>query len=134
VRVLAPPPSLSPRAALRLPHSGRPPQEAALRKLIPGRPSIQQAVSMTVIDDRRGESCEAMDWVSGSRTPRSSRTWPEVSCTRSNAKRYKAMMGYGDFGWMGDFGWLWMVLVLVVVVGVAVWAASSMFGSRGSPS
>jgi len=42
------------------------------------------------------------------------------------------MMGYGDFGWMGGFGWLWMVLIWAVVIALVVWGARSVFGSRGS--
>ena len=42
------------------------------------------------------------------------------------------MMGYGDFGSMGGFGWVWMVLVLAVVIALVVWAAGSVFGFRGS--
>ena len=44
------------------------------------------------------------------------------------------MMGYGDFGSMGGFGWVWMVLVLAVVIALVVWAAGSVFGFRGSSS
>jgi putative membrane protein len=42
------------------------------------------------------------------------------------------MMGYGDFGSMGGLGWLWMVLILAVVVGLIIRGAISGFGSRGS--
>ena len=40
------------------------------------------------------------------------------------------MMGYGDFGWMGGFGWLWMVLVWAVVIALVVWGAGALFGTR----
>ncbi len=42
------------------------------------------------------------------------------------------MMGYDGFGAMGAFGWLWMVLVWVVVVGLVVWGVSALFGGRAS--
>jgi putative membrane protein len=42
------------------------------------------------------------------------------------------MMDYGDFGWMGGFGWVWMVLVPAVVIILVVWGMSTGFGSRGS--
>ena len=42
------------------------------------------------------------------------------------------MMGYGDFGSMGGFGWPWMVLVLVVVLGLIVWGVIVVSGSRGT--
>jgi len=41
------------------------------------------------------------------------------------------MMGYGDFGGMGGFGWLWMVVIGVVVIALVLWGASSVFGFRG---
>jgi putative membrane protein len=41
------------------------------------------------------------------------------------------MMGYGDFGWMGGFGWLWMVLVSVVLIALVLWGAGALLGSRG---
>jgi len=41
------------------------------------------------------------------------------------------MMGYGDFGSMGGFGWPWMVLVLAIVLGLIVWGVISLPGSRG---
>lgn len=40
------------------------------------------------------------------------------------------MMGYGGFGAMGAFGWIWMVLVWVVVVGLVVWGVSALLGGR----
>ncbi len=40
------------------------------------------------------------------------------------------MMGYGDFGSMGGFGWVWMVLVLAVVIALVVWGAGNVFGVR----
>jgi len=42
------------------------------------------------------------------------------------------MMGYGDFGWMGGFGWLWMVITMAVIIGVLIWGAGPMFGFRGN--
>jgi putative membrane protein len=41
------------------------------------------------------------------------------------------MMGYGDFGSMGGFGWVWMVLVLAAVIALVVWGAGNVFGTRG---
>jgi putative membrane protein len=40
------------------------------------------------------------------------------------------MMGYGEVGWMAGFGWLWMVLVWAIVIGVVVWAVGAPFGTR----
>jgi putative membrane protein len=40
------------------------------------------------------------------------------------------MMGYGDFGWMGGFGWLWRVLVWAVVIALVFWGAAALFGTR----
>jgi len=42
------------------------------------------------------------------------------------------MMGYGDFGFMGGFGWLWMVVIWAVVIALVVWGAGSVFAARGS--
>lgn len=42
------------------------------------------------------------------------------------------MMGYGDFGWMGGIGWLWMALTWALVIGLLVWGGQSVFGSRGN--
>lgn len=42
------------------------------------------------------------------------------------------MMDYGYYGgMMGGFGWLWMVLVPVLVIAVVVWGARTAFWSRG---
>lgn len=38
------------------------------------------------------------------------------------------MMGYGGLGAMGAFGWIWMVLVWVAVIGVVVWGVGALFG------
>ena len=40
------------------------------------------------------------------------------------------MMGYGDFGWMSGFGWLWMVLFLGALIALLVWGADTLFGTR----
>jgi putative membrane protein len=40
------------------------------------------------------------------------------------------MMGYGDYGFMGGFGWIWMVLVLVAVVALLVWGMGVLSGTR----
>ena len=42
------------------------------------------------------------------------------------------MMGYGDFGWMGGFGWLWMVFILALVIGALIWGMGPVFGFRGA--
>jgi putative membrane protein len=39
-------------------------------------------------------------------------------------------MGYGGFGLMAGVGWLWMVLVWAVVIGLVIWAAGALFGTR----
>jgi putative membrane protein len=44
------------------------------------------------------------------------------------------MMGHGDFGSMGGFGWVWMVLLLAVVIALVVWGAGSVSGFRGGSS
>ena len=44
------------------------------------------------------------------------------------------MMGYGDFGGMGGFGLLWMVLIWAVVIALVVWGTGSVFGSRRGTS
>ena len=41
------------------------------------------------------------------------------------------MMGYGDFGWMGGGGWLWLVVVCVMVIALVIWGMSTGFWSRG---
>lgn len=41
------------------------------------------------------------------------------------------MMGYSEFGGMGDFGWLWMVVIWAVVIALVIWGAGSVFGLRG---
>ena len=43
------------------------------------------------------------------------------------------MMGYGGFGAMGAFGWIWMVLIWVVVIGLVAWGASALFAPRSGP-
>lgn len=43
------------------------------------------------------------------------------------------MMGYGDFGMMAGFGWLWMVLVWAVLVALVLWGVGAAFGTRGTP-
>lgn len=41
------------------------------------------------------------------------------------------MMGYGYYAeMMGGFGWLWMVLVPVLVIALVVWSARTAFWSR----
>jgi putative membrane protein len=40
------------------------------------------------------------------------------------------MMGYGEVGWMAGYGWLWMVFVWAVLIGLVVWAAGALFGTR----
>ncbi len=43
------------------------------------------------------------------------------------------MMGYdGGYGLMGGFGWLGMLLVWALVIGLVVWATTGLFGSRGA--
>jgi uncharacterized membrane protein len=41
------------------------------------------------------------------------------------------MMGYGDFGWMGGGGWLWLVVVCALVMALVIWGMSTGFWSRG---
>jgi hypothetical protein len=35
------------------------------------------------------------------------------------------MMGYSDFGSIGGFGWVWMVLVVAVVIALVIWGAAA---------
>ena len=41
------------------------------------------------------------------------------------------MMGYGDFGWMGGGGSVWMLLGWALVLALVVWGASTSLRSRG---
>ena len=36
------------------------------------------------------------------------------------------MMGYGEYGWMFGYGWLWMVAFWAIVIGLVVWAATTL--------
>ena len=40
------------------------------------------------------------------------------------------MMGYGGFDGMGGLGWIWMILVWALVVGLVVWGVSAVFSGR----
>ncbi len=44
------------------------------------------------------------------------------------------MIGYGDFGWMGGFGWFVMLLVWAVVIALVVWGAGSLLRARDRAS